>query len=163
MEKCNCSLCLESMESDNAGILTMGGYGNPKYLCEKCAAHIDNVMKGRDVDSIKDSLEYITSTMSANNIDSRAVLNTVGRILKDGADRANKIKEGTYDFALDEAEDEGFDEIPEELRETEEDAELDRREAEFAKKFDKVLNWVWAVVLVGAVTVFLLKFVFHVI
>jgi hypothetical protein len=94
-------------------------------------------------------------------------------LLLKAAKRAAAIKDGEYDFALDEVAEqetaegeeatEGFDEIPEELLESEEDAELDRRDAEIGKKFDKVLNWVWVAVLVGTVTLFLLKFVFHVI
>jgi len=40
-------------------------------------------------------------------------------------------------------------EIPEELRETEEDKELDRKEAERNKKIDKIINWVSAILLLG--------------
>ena len=59
-----------------------------------------------------------------------------------------KIKEGTYDFALDDVED-GFDEIPEELQETEEDRILDEKEKAANEKFDKLMNKLWIVV--GAV------------
>ena len=59
-----------------------------------------------------------------------------------------KIKDGEYDFALDEAEEEeGFDEIPEELLESEEDIALDKADEEKMKKFDKVYNYV----LIGAI------------
>ena len=59
---------------------------------------------------------------------------------------------GTYDFALDEVEsDEGFDEIPEELQETEEDRLLDEKEAEANAKLDKFLNWAWVGVAIAVV------------
>ena len=74
-----------------------------------------------------------------------------------------KIKLGEYDFALDEIADqsgnEGFDDIPEELKETEEDRLLDEKEAEALKKFDKVLNWLWAGVGVFAAVVIIIKLV----
>ena len=68
------------------------------------------------------------------------------------ADRAAKIKEGSYDFALDEVE--GADElldIPEELEETEEDRLLDERDARLNKKFDKILTWASVGVIIAAV------------
>ena len=75
---------------------------------------------------------------------------TVNSVMKAAAERANLIKEGKYDFSLDEEpdeEEEGFDEIPEELLETEEDKELDRQDEEKLKKFDKVYNVIIAVAL----------------
>jgi hypothetical protein len=78
-------------------------------------------------------------------------LNSVTKLLTDSAKRAQQIKEGTYDFSLDEAEDpDSFDEIPEELQETEEDKLLDEKEAAANAKFDKVMSWIWVGVGVGA-------------
>ena len=48
-----------------------------------------------------------------------------------------------------------FDEIPEELQETEEDKELDRREAEKQKKFDKIMNWV-SLIAIGGTLIYLI-------
>ena len=67
------------------------------------------------------------------------------------AARANLIREGSYDFALDEREEETLEEIPEELLESEEDKALDEAEEEKLKKIDKVLSWVWAALIVGIV------------
>ena len=64
--------------------------------------------------------------------------------LEDSAKRAQKIKDGTYDFALDEVEnDDGFDELPDELQETEEDRLLDEKDAAANARFDKVMKWAW--------------------
>ena len=66
-------------------------------------------------------------------------------MFSDAKDRAEKIKSGEYDFSLDiEADD--ADDIPEELKETEEDKRLDEEERietekrnEIARKFDLFL------------------------
>ena len=89
--------------------------------------------------------------MSKSNIDDRVTVATVTEMLADSAKRAQKIKEGTYDFSLDDAEEaEGFDEIPEELQETEEDRLLDKKEKAANEKFDKFMNWMWIGVGIGA-------------
>jgi hypothetical protein len=68
----------------------------------------------------------------------------VSSILERAAERAKKIKEGSYDFALDEApsEEEELEEIPEELRETEEDRELDRQDEVKEEKFNRFFDYV---------------------
>ena len=84
--------------------------------------------------------------MSSSNIDDRVTVATVTALLEDSAKRAQKIKEGTYDFALDEIEaEEGFDEIPDDLKETEEDRLLDEKDAAANAKFDKIMGWAWVV------------------
>ena len=52
MEK-KCSLCKKIVDSENAPILTMGGFGNPRYLCDECAANIEVMTTAREVDVIK--------------------------------------------------------------------------------------------------------------
>ena len=68
-------------------------------------------------------------------------------ILLKSSNRAVAIKEGTYDFALDDEPivEEGYDEVPEDLQETEEDKEKDRIDEEKQKKFDKVYNILLAI------------------
>lgn len=149
-ERKNCSTCLTRITNDDAPVLIMGAYGTPKLLCDECAALVETITIGRDYDEITSAMQTLTERMSAANIDDRFTVNTVTKILSDSAVRAQKIKEGTYDFALDEeVEDESFDEIPEELKETEEDRLLDEKEAEENAKFDKLMNKTW--IIVGAV------------
>ena len=170
-QEIHCALCGRIPDVEEPAILTLGKYGKPRHLCEDCEAELDTATLGRDYGEIVDAIDRLGKKATTFGKDDPSTVSTMKGILMNAAKRAAAIKEGKYDFDLDETptvsegeeETESFDEIPEELRETEEDAELDRRDAEFAKKFDKVLNWVWVVVLVGTVTVFLLKFVFHVI
>lgn len=139
-----CCTCLSRMRNENAPVLTMGAYGTPKLLCDDCASLVETVNYGRDYDLIVAAMNRLTEKMSESNVDDRVTVETVTEMLAAGADRARQIKEGTYDFALDvERENEGIDEIPEELQETEEDRLLDEKDAEANAKFDKILNWAW--------------------
>ena len=125
-----CSTCLSRIYSEEAPLLTMGAYGNPKYICDDCAELIETITLGKDCDEISEAIESLTQRMSRANVDDRVTVATVTKILSESTERAQKIKEGTYDFTLDETEgEEVFDEIPEELQETEEDRLLDEKEA----------------------------------
>jgi len=147
----NCCTCLKRIDTEDAPVLTMGAYGNPKLLCDDCAALIETITAGREYDEITAAMQELTDIMSKSNIDDRVTVATVTEMLADSAKRAQKIKEGTYDFSLDDAEEaEGFDEIPEELQETEEDRILDEKEKAANEKFDKFMNWMWIGVGIGA-------------
>ena len=159
--KRNCSTCLKRIENEEAPVLAMGAYGTPKLLCDECAELIDKMTLSKDYDEITEAINSIAGKMSAANIDDRVTLDTMTDMLENSAKRAQQIKDGTYDFALDEVEaDDGFDEIPEELRETEEDRLLDEKEAEANAKFDKFLNWTWIGVAIGVVAFIIYKIFF---
>ena len=148
-----CSTCLRKITSEEAPILTMGAYGTPKYLCDECAELIETITMGKEYDEITAAMQTLTDAMSKSNVDDRVTVKTVTSMFEECAKRAQKIKEGTYDFALDDVED-GFDEIPEELQETEEDRILDEKEKAANEKFDKLMNKLWIVVgAVAAVTI----------
>ena len=145
-----CAICDKPIDSENAPILTMGAYGNPKYLCDECAADLDVATLGTDYEQIAAAIERIGNRMSNFDPDSITFKN-VSVIMANAADRAKLIKEGTYDFALDEAVDEDeLDEIPEDMLETEEDRELDAKDVENQKKFDKIFNWISFGVVIAA-------------
>ena len=160
--KRNCCTCLKRIESEDAPVLAMGNYGTPKVLCDDCAALIEKMTLGKDYDEVTEAMHSITDIMSAANVDDRVTLATMTEMLENSAKRAQQIKEGTYDFALDEVEsEEGFDEIPEELQETEEDRLLDEKEAAAGAKFDKVLNIIWIIVGAAAGSYLIWRLVDH--
>jgi hypothetical protein len=137
-----CCICDREVNRDDAPVLFMGGAGNAHLLCEECEALLNSATLGRDVEEIKQAMGKIGHLMADGNPDT-ATFSLVSQMMADAANRAKAIKEGSYDFSLDEATaEEGFDEIPEELRESEEDIELDRIEEENNKKFDKFYNGV---------------------
>lgn len=155
-----CTICTRPIEREDAPALVMSPFGYPKLLCDDCDADIVTATTSRDYDTIAAAIERIGKKVSnAPGIDDQSY-NTVRSILESAGDRAVAIKDGSYDFSLDETEDapaDGeLDDIPEELRETEEDAELDRKDEEEAKKVEKVMNWftVGALIAVGAFIIY---------
>lgn len=145
-----CSVCLGQITNEEAPVLTMGAYGTPRLLCDGCAADIEAMTHGREYGEVIAAMDSISDKMSRANIDDRIITSTVTDLLVTSAKRANEIKEGTYDFSLDDVEDEDY-EIPEDMRETEEDRALDEAERKQNEKFDKVMNFVWIGVIAVAV------------
>lgn len=141
-----CCICGNNNLPEDAPVLTMGATGHARLLCDDCSELLETATHGRDFDKIKSAMNTLGTTMANGNPDS-ATYSIVSQIMVEASDRAKAIKDGSYDFALDEEEnEEGFDEIPDDLRESEEDIERDRRDAEKNKLFDKIYNWI----LIGA-------------
>ncbi len=136
-----CCMCDRNIERDDAPILSMGAAGNPRYLCDDCAALLDTATMGRDFDEIKSAVEQIGNIMADNDPDG-VTYSVVSEMMIDASERAKEIKEGTYDFSLDEVEGECLEEIPEDMQESEEDIEKDKEDEEKLKKFDKFYNGV---------------------
>ena len=144
-----CVICNSSVETESAAVLEMGAYGNPKYLCGECAADLDEATLSPNVEEIASAIARLAKKVSDSDPSDRTFM-TVNKILENAAERAKKIKEGSYDFSLDTVnEEEGFDEIPEELKETEEDIELDKQDEERAEKFNEVFDYVALVVAIA--------------
>ena len=141
-----CCICEANIEREDAPVLSMGGAGYARVLCDRCAELLDTATLGHDYDEIKSSIAEIGEIM-ANHDPDCVTLTVVSGLVYNASQRAKEIKEGTYDFSLDaEDNDEGFDEIPEDLRESEEDIQKDKEEEEKLKKFDKIYNYI----LIGA-------------
>ena len=155
----NCSICKRTVDTENAPILTMGGFGNPRFLCDECASDVEIALYARDTEKIEASMQNLSKKLAASSNDDGLTIETVSDIFAKAGERAKAIKDGTYDFSEDESEEEGFDEIPEELQESEEDAELDRKDVETAKKIDKISNWITLGVLVAALIFFVVKII----
>ena len=93
------------------------------------------------------------------------VINEVNSMITDAAERAAAIREGTYDFALEEemkkeAEAEEQFEITEDLMETEEDRQKDERDAKVNRVIDTVFAWISGVVIGGALIYFIYNLIF---
>ena len=150
-----CCMCDIRLESEDAPVLSMGAAGIPRLLCDRCAGLLDKATLSKDFDEIKDAVGEIGSIMAAHDPDS--VTSTIVRsLMVDASERAKAIKDGSYDFSLDEnPEDGGLDEIPEDMLESEEDIEKDKADEEKVKKFDKVYNIILTctLVLTGIVVV----------
>lgn len=153
-----CSICGKITEKEDAPVLSISGYGTPRYLCDECAAEMDAAIGSKDPEEIETAIKVLGDKMNDTADDHAAAV--MSGFIGLACDRLVKIKEGTYDFALDEKiaelqESSEFEEIPEELQETEEDRELDRQEEEKQKKFDKIMNWV-SIIAIGLTAIYLL-------
>ena len=143
-----CCLCGRNIEREDAPVLSMGSVGYARLLCDDCAALLDTATLGREVDEITAAMDKIGQTMANGDPDS-VTYETVVEIMSSAGERAKAIKEGTYDFALDGEDDDGLDEIPEDMLESDEDKEKDKIEEEKNKKFEKFYNGF----LIGAIVV----------
>ncbi len=153
-----CSICNAVIESEEPAILTMGGFGYPRYICDECSCDLDEASLGREEPKIAAAMDRIGKKMLVSDPDHQTYVTVTG-LMAIAHERALKIREGTYDFSLDEADEGGFDEIPEELAETEEDKEKDRIDEEKAKAFDKFFNYVLIGVGIGFVGFIIWKLV----
>ena len=137
----------------------MGGYGIPRYLCDNCAEQIEVATTAASVDEIAAAVKALGSKLDSMDHDT-ATNDTMTEILDSAMKRGLAIKEGTYDFALDnEADKEVLEDIPEELLETEEDRRLDEEEEKKYSRFNAIFNWV-AVAAFAAVGGFLIYRIF---
>ena len=145
----NCCICERDVEREDAPILAMGGAGYARVLCEECDRELQVATRGHDVEEIKAAINSL-STKMANGEPDAVTYRMMSEILITATQRAMEIKDGTYDFARDDEEDnEGYDEIPEELLESDEDIELDKKDEEKAKKFDKVYSIILTISLIA--------------
>ena len=145
----NCCICERNVEREDAPILAMGGAGYARVLCEECDRELQVATRGHDVEEIKEAINSLSNKL-ANGEPDAVTYRMMNEILVTATQRAMEIKDGTYDFARDDEEDnEGFDEIPEELLESEEDIELDKKDEEKAKKFDKVYSIILTISLIA--------------
>ncbi len=155
----SCSICKAAIEAEDPSILTMGGYGNPRYVCEECDKEMERMLLSRDTSEIGSAMKTLGDHLARIGCEDPAVIRTMEKMMSRATARAEEIAGGTYDFSKDEENDEEeFIEIPEELQETEEDRALDERDEKLAKKWDKVMNWAWyiALGLFGAAFIYLL-------
>ena len=137
-----CSICKAEVDEEKASILTMGGFGNPKYLCEKCAGDMDKVTESDDPDMIREGMDGILNSITKSGVDDQVVINTVKNIFADVNERIAKIQSGNYSPDEDEAWEEELLDVPEELKESEEDRKLDEEDARKAKIVDRIFNWI---------------------
>ena len=164
MKNKNCTVCLSEINEELPDILAVGGYGVPRYLCPNCAEKMNIAAESRDPSAIEMAMDELSTSLMRNNPDDRVAVSTMRELFDGYAQRAAKIKSGEWDFEreaaeLENAEDEPT-ELPPELLESDEDRLLDEREAAASAKFDKVMNWVWAALLIGMIAVIIWRFMF---
>ena len=146
-----CCICGKNIEREDAAVLSMGAAGVPRLLCDECEGLLDTATIGKEYDEIKAAIEKIGVYMAEGDPDG-VTYTVVSELLIDASQRARAIKDGSYDFTLDEQpkDDGGLEDIPEDMLESEEDKELDKADDEKMKKFDQFYNYA----LIGACIAF---------
>ncbi len=155
-DKSICCICKGITEEDSA-VLAIGAYGTPRLLCKECEEELDISSRDKAPESIKRAMSALGEKMTKNDPDELTVA-TLTDLLTEAGERLSAIESGEYDFSNDEKAEDGFDEIPEELRETEEDKALDERDEKRAKLFDKIFNIAVAVMIAAAVCILIYRF-----
>ena len=135
-KKIYCAVCGSEVESEEPAILTVSGYGNPRYLCEECEESYNVLINSIDRDELNSAVEKIYEHINRRGVDDDAVLNTTSEIIETAKARMESVKLGTYDPNEKEEE----EEIPEELLMTEEEIEEEEEENKKNEKLEKILN-----------------------
>jgi hypothetical protein len=154
-----CCICKRPLDNPEAPVLAMGAYGSPKCVCDECSALIETATVSHDYQEVIEACREIGNSLTRGDTGDIQIIESVNDIISSATERANAIKEGTYDFSLDEeVKEEEFD-ITEELEETEEDKAKDEKEAKIIKIIDTVTSWACGIMLVAALIFFIIKFV----
>ena len=154
----NCCICQAPITKEDAPVIAMSAYGNPKCVCEKCEAIIDSATLSHDPNEIVESCQLLGEALTRGNTCDEQVIDAVNGIISEASIRCEKIANGNYDFSEDEKEGEEF-EITEDIMESEEDRIKDEKDQKVAKIVDTIGSWVSGVVLLGAVIFFIIKFI----
>lgn len=158
----NCCICERPIEDEeNAPVLTMGKYANPRLLCPECSACLDRVTGSHDPAEVRRERASLGDLVNkSGTYDDTSVFETLKEIFDRSEERAAAIEAGTYDFSQDETDAaEGLEDIPEDMKETAEDRAKDEADVLSEKKLDKLLNIAWILVGVAAVAL-IVKFIF---
>jgi len=154
----NCCICHGAVTKEDAPVIAMSAYGNPKCVCEECEALIDKATTSHEPEEIIDACKKLGEGLTHGNTCDEQIIDAVNSIIFEATERCEKIKSGDYDFALDEKSEEAEFDITEDLMETEEDRKKDEEEIKTAKLLDTIFSWAAGVLLVGAVVFLIIKF-----
>lgn len=155
----NCCICQAEITKEDAPVIAMSAYGNPKCVCEECEGLIDKATLSREHDQITDACRSLGESLTRGNTCDEQVIDTVNEIIKNATERCEKIADGSYDFSLDEKGDEEEFDITDDIKESEEDRLQDEKDAKAAKILDTITSWAAGIIFVGAVAFFIFKFV----
>ena len=150
-KKIYCSVCGAPAEAEEPAILTVSGYGNPRYLCQRCEENYNVLINSIDRDELNAAVEEIYGEINRRGVDDEAVLNTTSEIIETAKERMESVKAGTYNPEQKHEE----EEIPEELFMTEEEIAAEEEENKRSEKFDKILNRVTNVAFIAAAALLL--------
>ena len=143
-----CAVCQAAFESDAPDVLFFSKSGSARYVCPHCAEIYEKATLSREPEEIENSLEALYGY--TDRLTDVATLEFLALSLGDAKKRLSDIRNGCYDFSLDEEEAPISEEIPEEYRP---DEAIEKEAKEKAKRltlFDRIVDILWILVGVGA-------------
>lgn len=156
-----CCICGREVTNENAPVLLMSAYGNPRLVCSVCEEHIETASNGREPNEIEAACRALGEDLTAYNNDESAIINAVGKIIADAKERCRAIKDGSYDFSKEtEVSDEEEFDITEDLMETEEDRARDEEDRRVSDKLDKITSIISGIVFAGVAIYLLVRIIF---
>ena len=147
--KTACAVCQAAFESDAPDILFFSKSGSARYVCPHCAEIYEKATLSRLPEEIENSLEALYGY--TDRLTDIATLEFLALSLGDAKKRLSEVRNGTYDFTLDEDDTPISEEIPEEYRP---DEAVEKEAEEKARRltlFDRVIDILWILIGVGAV------------
>lgn len=141
-----CSVCQQQFESEAPDVLTFTKKGAAKLICPHCKEIYETASFSRDPDEAATAIKELRE-ITAQNHDA-IVLDLFAETFPEMEARVTAIRDGSYDFSLDELSDED-DGIPEEYKQDPEEAAEEARLAEEAKRItpiDRIITALWIVV-----------------
>ena len=153
-----CCICQRGINSEDAPILAMGAYGSPKCICEECDKNIDTATHATDADEATEAIRKLGEALTLGNTYDPQIIETVNGIITEAAERADAIRNGSYDFENDSDNEEPEFELAEDMLESEEDRALDEKDARINKKIDTVTSWICGGILAAAVIFLIVSF-----
>ena len=172
-----CSVCLRTIEGDDAPILTISGYGKPRLLCPRCDKLVGTICDSTDKVEVSEAIKKIGESLTSANVDDKAVFDTLKTMIDEARvrieegvlpntdesdEQGNVLSSGSENATAEDTAEEAYEEIfdiPEELRESEEDRVKDEKEAKHNKVMDSVVGWAAAAILVATIVIFIVKFI----
>ena len=155
-----CCICKRAIENESeAPVFVMSGFGNPKCLCPECDADLTSMTTSHDPDEADEAARRLGDSLTRGNTGDPQIIEMVNESIESAHIRAESIREGSYDFSLDEASEEDDFEITDDMKETEEDRLLTEKENKTNKIIDTVTAWLFGAVLVAALAFFIIKFI----
>ncbi len=159
-----CCICGAEVGAD-ADILTMGGYGNERLLCSRCASLAGTAVSTRDFSEIAAAADELAFRVERFGCDDELALEALGELFAEAKERAEKIRLGTYDFSEEDAEAMRAEaesveaSLPEEEPQlTEEERAALAKKEKIAKILDVLTYVIGGAAIAGIIIFFILRF-----
>lgn len=143
----SCAICKGRIDENAAPIIAMGAMGTPRYICDECAKDIDAVLEGTEPSQIRGAVSKVADKMTRNEVADEVTIAAVKGVLSEGLERAACVENGAPLPTANES----YEDVPDELLETDEDKALDEAEAVEREKNDRAFNLIGLVLLAAAV------------